>query len=762
MRKFCLTPTIVHSPKRIAILSCLLLIVSSGIEPVAMAQSASPLSCSQQQQQDAENSVSVVESQAEQAINANKTSSAIALYTQAFRLAAVLSPRFKSELLDRNSESNDVLGTPLMKLIKRSQPSEKERLMNLLSQVLQVTQSLTSGYSFSETKALTHLASLHRSLGQVDRAAAILAEAAQVSTTIQGAEIQTKALAAIAQEYIALGQTTRAEVVLARSLQFAQQIQTQDSNRRSWALQPIASAYAQIGQIDRALQIVPSIPSIYYRSQVQAEVAQQFIKAKQLDQARQFAQKVENPDTQATVLTEVAAAFAQTGQVSVGNQLFSQALQVVRGAINPPDLTLSNLIVKYAQAGQLDAALQAARQLKDPGEKAIAITGIANQYSEAGQLNKATPLIAEALALVQGLAPQVAANFPQTLFERTLDAKQYRAALELVKRFKDDTYNNRWEYLQRLGNEVIKVRQYDLALEIAQAFPLNLSDYKQQILRQLVPIYAQAGQFDKALQIAQMTENSGSLPYRAAALAAIATQYQRVGRTTQADRTFAQAIQDISRLQPSESSTQGWAIISVELTKAGKPEQAKKRLAQAIQAANKDKDPIVVSSTLRTIADQLILAEQLLPALQVAQAMPDERERGWKLSEISTKLIEARQYQQALQVVQTFQLPEARARGLVTIAKAYAQAEQPNQAIVTLTQAFRVAQAIADPESKTIQVKEDLVVEDTEDRASLLEDIALQYAQVGQVERSQQVAQKIQDSRSRNSLLQRLSCYQNR
>jgi tetratricopeptide (TPR) repeat protein len=140
--------------------------------------------------------------------------------------------------------------------------------------------------------------------------------------------------------------------------------------------------------------------------------------------------------------------------------------------------------------------------------------------------------------------------------------------------------------------------------------------------------------------------------------------------------------------------------------------------------------------------------------------MPLERwERNSKLGELFGILLQRDELDKAGLIAAEYREPENQARSLIALAQAWRAANQPQRAIALLTTAFQVAKTVSDPEVKKLRVREDLEVEDDNDRASLLEAIARLYAQVGEVNAALQVAQRIQDPKIREPLQQQVRCY---
>lgn len=158
------------------------------------------------------------------------------------------------------------------------------------------------------------------------------------------------------------------------------------------------------------------------------------------------------------------------------------------------------------------------------------------------------------------------------------------------------------------------------------------------------------------------------------------------------------------------------------------------------------------------MVQQYLDAQQYEFAIEIARGMEEEGEQRRLLSEAVAQLLETEQYDVALPVIEALPKPEEQTRFLLEVADRYIARDEIDRATEILTRAFAVAQTIEGPESRTIQVREDLEVDDSSDRGSMLEAIALKYAEVGQYNQAVEVARMLQNPGNRDSLLQRLGC----
>lgn len=738
--------------KKLSISATLLTLVVSNtinlsLQAPARAQSNPTAFCRDIIRQDQDSAIYELGALVEQSLRSGKKQPAIAQFTKAVELARSANLDVKRVYLANSFVDSRLSGSAIQieDLIKQATPSEKALLSKLLDQFLQLTRSFNSGYSLLKARSFAKLATLYRQLGNPNQATAILAEALQASQTIQGAELQVRALTEIAQAYVLLNQAAPAEALLTRSLLLTQQVQFRDAVRKSAVLAPIAKAYAQIGKLDQALQIAQSIPNPYDQADVRSEVARQALDRKQFDVAQTVIQTIENPDLKARVLGTAASRAAQAGQTARANTFFNQALQIAQTLkYSIPDVTLE-IIQAYAQAGQLDAALKATQQLKDSQKKGFSLLAIATVYSQQNQFDRAIPLIAQAVALPDPNRGSSDA-LPTTLFSKALDDRQYRLAFEIVRRYPGDAFDLGRD-LNRLAIAAVNAGQIDLARQVALEIP-SPGDYKTQALLKVAIAEGQRNRLDQALQLVPQVQNKDE-PNRALILASIAAVAQR-------DDLFKRAIEEANTLNPLVRA-QGLAYIARELININKGDQAKPLITQAIALAKQDSD--FVTGTVTRIIDLLSESNQPLLALEAANAIPVAEFRASRQEQVLNSLLKLNQVQNAFSVVNAIREPEPRTWALYRIAEVLVRSNQVNAALPVLNQAFQTAQNISDPESRTIQVREDLEVDDSRDRASAYEAIALLYAKAGQANKGLQVAQRIQDAKLRSAVQQKVNCY---
>jgi len=337
---------------------------------VQLSQAITPTQsqCSPQNNSAAENKIQELLMKAGEYITYKKNDKALATLSQALQLVPTLkSPEVKASLVQTIVNSFDANISLLDQTVKQYVAvGQKEQVSGVLSQVLQVTQTLNTSYSNIKTRALTGIARHYATIGQTQKTLEILPQALQAANSLQGADFKTIALSEIAQTYVAVGQNEPVAAILSQSLEFAKAIKSPIAYRKVQALQPIAVTYAKIGQYNQALQVAQLIEDTNsYRASALSAIAKEYVKNGQPEQALQIAQTLTNPPLKATTLTAIAAEYAKKGQQDKAAQLFSQALQAAE--------SVATIAIEYAEAGQPDAALQVVPKINDASAQATTL-----------------------------------------------------------------------------------------------------------------------------------------------------------------------------------------------------------------------------------------------------------------------------------------------------------------------------------------------------------------------------------------------------
>ncbi len=609
-------------------------------------------------------------------------------------------------------------------------------------------QSLDAGYSSIKIQALVQLATIYHSLGAKDRPSILLNQAVQISSGVRLTELRANLLTRIAGTYIDIGQPTLAQKTLAQSYQVALQFdkETKDKNRESHPSYVIAYTYAELGNFDRALDVAKSISNRHRQDETLGAIGGQYIKINQLEQAQELLPAIISEREKAKLLGQLAVAYSRSKNLNVADQLFNQAVKFAStNMVN--NYILPEIITSYAQAGQVDTASQAVEFIRNSFDKGNTRLAIATEYRKRNQLASAVRSVEAMVSSIQDEDSMLI----EMLVRRAIDTNNI------------DNYNStfnsllikskpRPDILANWGGVAIQNNQLDFAYVIAQTID-NPQDHKiNQLLSRIAVAYANAKQPEKAIQAALKANNVDIMPYQVYGLAQTATAFHKTGQTVLAETTFNQAIQNANALSDTKLRAVALTIIAREYNSAGQKQLGQQFLTQAIQTVKSDVAPDVKEKTelVNLILYILHEAKQYEQELQATIEI-NNPELKLNFSGIAISALLAGQDDLALKAAQFETNKKLKARSLIDIAKFQIWRLSESKGITTLAQASLVAQTIPqDNGTSSIQY--------TDSRASLLEEIALLYAQIGQDKQALQVAMA-QNASEINRVKQRISCY---
>ncbi|MDX2212685.1 MAG: hypothetical protein SFY66_05285 [Oculatellaceae cyanobacterium bins.114] len=695
---------------------------------------------------------------------------------QALRVVQALSnATVRANLTEELIVSPPAQASLLSQITTQAQAVERlDIVREVLTPARQLVQSLPTGYSAAKVRAFLAIATLHQQTGQLEQTLTSLRQALEASNSIRGGEFKTVALTNIAQGYIAIGQIDTALPLLNQSRQMANTIDHRDPNRKANALAAIATAYATAGEIEPALQTTQSIQTaVYSQSSALRAISDRLVQVSQFDRALLIAETIQTTELRALAFANIAGGLAQAGQAAQANQVFAEAIAQSRTTGDSSAYVMSQVVQHYAQSGQRDAARDVAQRIPDAAIQAQTLMAIAHYYSTANQTDAATDTLKEAIQAIQNIhdASQQSSVF-QSVIEDHLRQGHYDLALQVTQTLPTEVAIapfDKPELIGRVAREAATAGNFDVARQAAEAIDPQFTDYRNQAYQAIALEYAKAEQVDQALQVAESITNDGAYPYRIRTLAAIAGEYLQDRQTAAAEGVLTQAIAQVQPLDDPSTQADGLAAIAIQYANAGQIDRVAALHREVLRLAATLSDSSTNSSVLREIVGQYLNAGQYTAAVEAAEAIRESSDRINTLSHIINRAIQAGSYEAALQATTTLDIPEIQTRFLITLADRYLQTAQPTRATQLLAQAFDIAKRIPGSESKTIVVRMDqdpqgnpipgLTVDDDNDRGSLLEAIALTYAQARQYNQAVQVARSLQNATTRNQLLQRLACY---
>ncbi|MBD2091582.1 hypothetical protein H6F67_17195 [Microcoleus sp. FACHB-1515] len=730
--------------------------------PISIAQTT--IDCSAERRDIPLAAVSEQIERTRQLVNDRQTDAAVRSLTETIQAIGRLQDvSIKVSLLDGLVNSIPANPSLLEQLVTQTPPEQRPRIAAVLSQATQIAQSFNTGYSAAKTRTLTSIARYYATIEQRQQSQAVLTQALQASRSIRGADFQAPALIAIAQGYVLINQPQTAAPLLGQALPLAQSIA--NANRKAIALEQIASLYTQINQIDRALQIARSIAAPYYQALATQAIIDRYLGANQIDRALELLQALPQTEQKALMLAAIAGRL-EAQQPQRASQLYAQAVAAARSTSAPNEVS-GRVAQRYVESGGLVAtADETILAISDPIVKAPALGSIALFYARAGQEALSETRLRQAIDLLASIPDEISRNNArQQLIDRAVLNGRYDYALRVAQTIQpgEEFPFDRVDVLVPIALDAARGNNPTAALQIVEQIPPSFVDWRDRVFLEIARAYARGEDFDRAVQIAQRASNGTAVqPRILAQVATIIHQMGYSGYPERAAQIFAQALQTANRLEDATAKADAIAAIAIEYNRIGQTQRGSELITQAIATAQTIQDPVSRSAALRTISEYLTAANQYQAAILVAEAIPDESERLWKLNETIEKAVNANEFAAVLPAVNRLNNPVPKTRWLIAIADRYAQQGQPQRAIELLNQALQSARTVPGDESQTIVVRggeNRLVVDDDQDRGSFYEAIALRFARLNQTGRALEVARSIQNAQARQQLTQRIGCY---
>ncbi|MBD3884022.1 hypothetical protein IFO70_19915 [Phormidium tenue FACHB-886] len=677
------------------------------------------------------------QSDQEEALQSLQEASAIAVQLQNTRLQADFLQQW---LLDANE---GYLTTRWQRLTQNvNQQAQLAQLQVTLEQFLQIANRLTTAHSYIKTRSLAAIARYYIPLNpsQNQQSVQALEQARQAARFIRGEVFTANALIDVAEVYALMGDTTSAQSVLMQVEQAVQQIPPNTSEPLKLVIiRRMATTYAQIGNFTTAQQIADRLPN---QSEIQSfalqGIVEGYIIASNLTQAEALAQSIPAITQRIRAFEKLAIAYHHSSQPAKVDQLMRQARQQAESTSLPnPEFTFRNLVETYLQLGQRDEALQLTQtSLRSSRQEVIKSVMIA--FSQAGQNDKVESWLSEQLSYLE-------------------------------------TIPDSWEqsfYLQNIFQLVNATQQFEwIGKEWSRIAAINYGPQDQQLV-EIATAYAASGQHVEAAKWAEQLPLANRPVLRVRLLAAIALKAHQAGQTSWANELLQQMFQGVDSLatayqrQFPEDLTQGSLVkpsaltaIAVVYSQTGQTDLMRQLLQQVSQL-----DESIINPTFGGPVDQpfavFMDAQQYVGALQLAQATADSDVRQSRLQASATALLLQDRFDSALPVVNQLTEASRKTQLLLAIAQRYGDLQQVNAALPILDQAFQVAQTIPGEESQLDRLGAEggTIIDRTDDRGSLLEAVALQYAQFRQGDRARQVANKLQEARLRQQVMQSIQC----
>jgi len=627
--------------------------------------------------------------------------------------------------------------------------NQSAQIQSVLEQLLQLTYRLTPKTSYVKTRSLAAIAHQYAMLGQSQSAIRVLDQARVAADSIQGGIFTANALIDVAEGYAAISQPQPALSILAQIEQAIQQIPPNTSEPLKFVIwERMAATYAQAGDYAKAQQIATRLPkNSDSQSVAQRGIVQAYIASQNLEMAEQLTQAIASPSQQVPALGKLAVAYHLSGQLDKAAQLLRRAVQLAQSPQVARDPILQDSLVKglvdtHLQMGQRDEALRLAQSsLGTSKEEALKTVMIA--YSKAGQTNQVEQWLSKQFSTIR-------------------------------------SNPNEWEqslYIGGLLQTAIDTQQFEwIRKQWSQISAINYGSFLQDLhVVKMTAAHAQKGQHKKAVQWVQQLPLDNRPVLYIKLLATIALNAAQSGETEWANKLLNQALQTIDPMvvayqermdreggdlfERDRIKPQSLAAIALVYAQMGQAETTRQLLEQVSQLDVNMSDRAIAPPSDNPYA-VFMEAQQYVGAMQIAQGTKDSVIRESRLQGSATALLKQNRFDLVLPVVEQITVASSKTQLLLAISQRYGELQQVDKALPLLAQAFEVAQTIPGEESEVMRFGTDglTVVDSYDDRGSVLEAIALQYAQFKQFDQALKVANTLQAKQTREQALGRIQC----
>ncbi|BAY21636.1 hypothetical protein NIES2100_13920 [Calothrix sp. NIES-2100] len=681
-------------------------------------------------------------------MEAQQYSQALKLFHEILHNAALLSnPEQRDYVIFYLIQNELSVFQPLTQLPRQ----EQDKWIEWLKQVQQFALNLGKNSSLAIAKNLEQVAKGYQTLGLTDQAAIALKQATQAASQIPEAINRANECIQLARIWLQFSNQAQAKQALIQALSAVAKIPTDDPYAQWNYLFDIASLYINVGEQQRALKLTEHIDNEYYPNAIRQEVVRDAVKRGDLHLAQAVTHKIHGAEYQANALVQMAVYWAIHHHIRRGNRLFAQALKRV-AKDERKEAVQSTLIQTYSTSGQLTIALNAAQRLTQDEPKALALGAIAVAYAKAKQFPQMQQVLAQLTSLIQSETAVNSVGYVNNILQAAVNAEQYNLAMTILNAVQNNAdFLTKSGWYRQIVQAPLRSQHIDQALELAKQIPNNFWPEERNLsLQEIAIAYGITKQCGKVIAVVTQIENTNFSPYQVLTL----TELAAITSTPEEFTSLIQlAITQTQALKPIEQKALALAAIAQAYLRFGDKERTQYFLQQAIQTAQQVEDEESRGRLLKQIADYLIQQRQYTVALTIAQANPVSYLQQSSYDDIFQQAVSSSAFDVALQLVELETLPDRQAPKLIAIAKTYTQLQRYQDAIELLDRAFAVAQQIADPESRIIQVSEYTEVPDESDRAHQYTRLVKLYVALGQQDKAQKVVEKILSTSLRDYLL---------
>lgn len=326
-----------------------------------------------------------------------------------------------------------------------------------------------------------------------------------------------------------------------------EEIEDEFDDIKTSALATVALEYIKVRQYKEAFSISNQLDS-YNKARVLAKLATSYDEIGAHKKALLLARLIEKDHMKVYALVNIAINYIKAGQNQIANNLFSQALEIVR---NIPDTSNPSLAEKaqaftfiseaYAIARQYAQAVKIAEEIKSPIYKSSALARIGLAYNTIGRKEQAKNYLSQAFNITRNIDTNHRSQ-GLVLAHLSVIANDFALlglpdqAFQVVATLKDD-----WRKVETLVNFSKSYQELGKKAEMNEALLI-------------------------AIQIAKSIQDKSS---QASSLIKVATGYQEIGQKNKVEPLLDQASEIAKSIKEVSDQTRILSIISLKYLETG-------------------------------------------------------------------------------------------------------------------------------------------------------------------------------------------------
>lgn len=533
-----------------------------------------------------------------------------------------------------------------------------------LDEVLAAAETITTS-PWRRGQALRGVVGALAAVGEFDQASAVADSITDEDERPAAMYVMDKAKAQyIIQKATILAETEKFD----EALQMAQEL---EENERRLAFKEISKALGAAGKFDWAVRVAKDGDGLNELAQILANIGE-------IDRALEVTNQIREGWKKRDTLKKIAKVALETGKEE-------QVALVIRHALSTTEITerpaktraLATIAEALVSVGKFDEAQQVLRV----AEKSVG--GIAEAFRIIGEIENARLKLTEALAttkffdraleIVNGIkGDQQRVKFLEIVTEALVIAEEFNQALEVAHSIQGGW--DRSKSLKIVAVGLAKASQFDQALKVADEIYSEWE--KAEALNELMGMLVTDGQFTRALDVAEKNPN---LWTKVKNIGVIAKFLIAKGDREQAAKVIQQAKSIAETI--TEPKDQGYAFSALVHILAEIHE-----LDWALEVEKEIISEESKSDALRSISSFLAQTGKFDQALEVAKTITHEGVKEWALSEIGKRLATTGRFDQAVNVVGQIVSTSPKDEVLLVLAEVMAKAGQLNLALKTIAE----------------------------------------------------------------------------